>query len=104
MELFGNRKTVLMGSSLGPILPNIVMTKLGRVLVETLITSGKIKFYIGYVDETLLLAKEEDTMFIFDKVNSFHKNLKFAIDRLDDNNIHFLDIAINKAAVTYYFG
>ena len=92
-----------MGSSLGPILPNIIMTKLRRVLVETLITSGKIKFYIGYVDETLLLAKEEDTMFIFDKVNSFHKNLKFAIDRLD-NNIHFLDIAINKAAVTYYFG
>ena len=43
-------------------------------------------------------------MFIFDKVNSFHKNLKFTIDRFDDNNIHFLDIVINKAAVSYYFG
>ena len=72
------------------------MTELERVIVEPLITSGKIKFYIRYVDDTLLLAKEEDITFIFDKFNSFNKNLKFAIDRFDDNNIHILYIAIDK--------
>ena len=85
-----------MGSSLGPVLANIIMRVLERVIVEPLIRSGKVKFYIRYVDDTLLLAKEKDIMFIFDKFNSFHKNLKFTIDRFDDNSIHFLDIAIDK--------
>ena len=36
------------------------MTELDRVIVEPLLTSGKIKFYARYVNDTLLLAKEED--------------------------------------------
>ena len=70
------------------------MTELERVIVEPLITSGKIKFYIRYVDDTFLLAKEEDIMFAFGKFSSFHENLKFTVDRFNDNNIHFLDNAI----------
>ena len=35
---------VLMGSSLGPVLANIIMMELERVIVETLITSGKRSF------------------------------------------------------------
>ena len=42
-------------------------------------------------------------MFIFDKVNSFHTNLKFTIDRFDDNNKHFLDIAIDKNKTELYY-
>ena len=55
-----------------------------------------------YVDDTLLLAKEEHIMFIFDKFNSFHKNLKFTIDRFDYNNIHLLDMAIEKNKTDFY--
>ena len=47
------------------------------------------KFYIRYVEDTLLLPKEVDIVFIFNKFNSFHKNVKFTIDRFNDNNIHF---------------
>ena len=43
---------VSMSSSLGPVLANII-TELERVIVEPLITSDKIKFYIRYVDDTL---------------------------------------------------
>ena len=94
---------VSMGSSLGPVLANIIMTEFERVIVEPLIRSGKIKFYIRYVDDTLLLAKEEDIMFIFDKFNSYHVNFKFTIDRFDDNNIHLLDIAIDKNKTDLYY-
>ena len=80
---------VSMGSSLGPVLANIIMTELKRVIVEPFITSGKIKFCMRYVHDTLLLAKEDDIMFIFDEFNSFHENLKFTIDSFDNNNIHF---------------
>ena len=92
-----------MGSSLGSVLTNIIMAELERVIVEPLKTSGKIQFYIRYVDDTLLLAKEEDIKFIFDKFSSFHKNLKFTIDRFDDNNIYFLDIVINKNKTDLYY-
>ena len=40
-------------------------------------------------------------MFILDKFNLFHKNL--TIDRFDDNNIHFLDIAIDKNKTDLYY-
>ena len=66
---------VAMGSSLGPVITNIIMTELEKVIVEPLITSGNIKFYTRHVDDTLLLAKEEDIMFVFDKFSLFHKNL-----------------------------
>ena len=66
---------VAMGSSLSPVIANIIMTELEKVIVEPLITPGNIKFYTRHVDDTLLLAKEEDIMFVFDKFNLFHKNL-----------------------------
>ena len=79
------------------VVANIIMTESKRVIVEPLIRSGKINFYIR------LLAKEENIMFIFDKFNSFHKNLKFTIGRFDDNNTHFLDIAIDKSKTDFYY-
>ena len=85
-----------MGSSLGPVLANIIMTELEEIVVSNLISSGLIKFYNRYVDDTLLLAKEEDIDNILKRFNSFDKNLKFTIDKFIDNNIHFLDIKINR--------
>ena len=41
--------------------------------------------------------------FIFDKFNSFHKNLKFTIDCFDDNNIQFLKIPTNKNKTNLYY-
>ena len=51
---------VSMGAALGPVLANIIMTEMERVVVDQLIQSGKIKFYARYVDDTLLLVKPDD--------------------------------------------
>ena len=48
---------VIMGAWLGPVLANIIMTELEKVIVDGLIESDKIKFYTRYVDDTLLLVK-----------------------------------------------
>ena len=90
-----------MGLSLGPVLLNIIMTELEKLIVEPLITSGKTNFYIRCVDDTLLLANKEDTMFTFDKSNLFNKNLKFTIDCFDDNNIHFYILQLTKTKLIY---
>ena len=51
---------VSMGASLGPVLANIIMTELERVIVDDLINAGTIKFYARYVDDTILMVKPED--------------------------------------------
>ena len=84
-----------MGSSLGPALANIIMTELEKIVVSDLINSGFIKFYIRYVDDTLLLAKEDGIDNIVQQFNAFDDNLKFPIDKFTDNNVHFLDIKID---------
>ena len=46
-----------MGSSLGPTLANVIMTELEKHVVTKLFDDGIIKFYIRFVDDTLVLAK-----------------------------------------------
>ena len=61
--------------TLGPVLVNIIMTELERVAVDGLIQQGLIKFYVRYMDDTLLSFKPEDSEEILGKFNQFHKNL-----------------------------
>ena len=84
-----------MGSSLGPILANIIMTELEKVILPKLIEEGLIKFYIRYVDDTFVMIKDEHIDEVMKKFNSFDKNLKFTVDKFQDGIIHFLDILIH---------
>ena len=55
------------------------------------------KLYVRYVDGTLFLAKDDEIKYVFDKFNSFHKNLKFPKNHFVDNKVHFLNITIETA-------
>ena len=46
-----------MEASLGPVLANIIMTECEKVIIDNLVKEGTIKFYVRYVDDTLLLVK-----------------------------------------------
>lgn len=94
---------VSMGSPLGPVLANIIMTELENTIVKELIDKSMIKFYIRYVDDTLLLVKEKDISRIHKRLNSFDKNIKFTIDDFPDGNVHFLDIKIDKNNTDIYY-
>ena len=92
-----------MGLSLGPVLANIIMTELELKIVNPLVDSGKIKFCTRFVDDTLLLTKEEDINYVFNKFNSFHPSLQFTIDHFDNGKVQFLDISIDKNKTDLYF-
>ena len=94
---------VSMGSSLGPVLANVIMTEFERLLVGKLIKDGLIKFYIRYVDDTLVLAKAEDIDNIMKQFNSFDKSMQFTNDRFEDDVVHFLDIKINGSETNLYY-
>ena len=87
--------SVLLGSSLGPVLANIKMIELEKVVLPVLINSGLIKFYIRYVEDTVLLFEEDDIGNIVQQFNVFDDNLKFTIDKFTDSKFHFLSIKID---------
>ena len=48
-----------MGSALGPVLANIIMTELEKLVLPKLFEDGIIKFYARYVDDTIVVIKED---------------------------------------------
>ena len=79
------------------------MTEFEKIVVSDLTNFGLIKFYIRYVDDTLLLAKEDDIDNIEQQFNGFDDNLKFTIDKFTDNNVPFLDIKIDRNETDLFY-
>ena len=50
-----------MDSSLAPVLANIILTEFEKIVVTPLMKCGILKFYCRYVNDTLVLVKEDQT-------------------------------------------
>ena len=61
-----------MGSSLGPVLANIIMTEFEQETVKKLINQGLIAFYCRYVDDTFILIKRNTIITTI--LEHFHKS------------------------------
>ena len=94
-QIYVEKDGVCMGSSLAPVLANIILTEFEHVIVSDLINDGVIKFYKPYVDDTLVLIKPSDISSVLAKFNSFERNLNFTVDTFPDGLIHFLDIKVS---------
>ena len=64
-----------MRSSLAPVLANNILTELENIIVKKLVDEDMIKFYIRYVEDTLLLMKREDIDRVHKVFESFDKKL-----------------------------
>ena len=80
-----------MGTLLGLALADIMM-ECEKVITDTLVKVGTIKFYVHYVDDTLV--KRQDIDKVLQAFNGFNKNLKFTIDKLKNKTPDFLDLEI----------
>ena len=99
-QLYKQNDGVSMGSPLGPILANILMTELELNTVPKLQQSGTIKFYTRFVDDTLLLARPSEFENILNTFNSFHKQIKFTYESFDNcSTMHFLDLQVDTATL-----
>ena len=85
---------VSMGASLGPVLSNIIMTECEKKIVNKFINQNIIRFYIRYVDDTLLLVKKDQLDKVLKAFNKFDRGLKFTVDTFDNCLPHFLDLEI----------
>jgi len=80
-----------MGSPLSPIIADIVMQDLERVVLETF--DFDIPFYYTYEDDIVLAVPTSKIYFVFKKFNSIHPKLQFTIE-IGKNSINFLDTTI----------
>ena len=78
-----------MGQSLGLVLANIIKAECEKVITDNLVKEGTTKFYIRYIEDTLLLVKRQDISKVLKAFNGFDKNLKFTVDRFEKKTPHF---------------
>ena len=72
---------VSMGSSFAPVLANIILTEFEKVVVTPLMESGILKFYCRYIDNKLVLVKEDQIDKILKALNSFQNNFRFTVHK-----------------------
>ena len=73
-KMYEQTNVVSMGGSLGAVLDNIIMTECEKVIINQLTENNIVKFYITYVDDTLLVLRKKDIDIVLNKFNSFNKN------------------------------
>ena len=78
--IYEQKHGVSMGSSLGPVMANIIMTELENKVIKSLMNYVTKKVYCGYVDDILLVLKPQNVSPIHQLLNDFHKTLKFTVD------------------------
>ena len=66
---------VPMGSPLEPVLANIIVIELERIIVKKSLHKSLVKLYMRYVDDTLILVKYKDINYLYRRLNSFDKNI-----------------------------
>lgn len=102
-DLYRQIDGVSMGSPLSPTLANINMVALEDEIIKDLFENETIKFYVRYVDDTLVLAKPSDINLILNKLNSYHPDIQFTHEQFVDNNkVHFLDIKLTSNGTSIF--
>ena len=85
-----------MGSPLGPTMANIFMGKHEKEWLQNFSGSG-VLFYRRYIDDIFcVFEKEENVLGFFEYLNSRHPNIKFTMEKENNEVLSFLDVLVKK--------
>ena len=99
-KLYQQIDDVSMGSSLGPLTANNIMTALEWKFIKQFTDDKTLTFYGRYVDDTLVVIKREDLN--HNALNNFDLNLKFILNTFNNFVSHFLDIEVHLDSLVIY--
>ena len=106
-KFYQQKDCVSMGSSLGPVWANIIMTKLENVIIKPLIADGTIKFYSSSADDTLLVMNLGKASQAHNTLHKFDKNLRYTADMFKNEvpqtitlNYHLIDLQFSEKTQT----
>ena len=83
---------VAMESPLGPVLADIFMIELEKVVLPELC----IRYWKRYVDDTICFVKSGTINYVITKLNSFDSNIQFTFEEEDKGALPFLDVLIQR--------
>ena len=88
-----------MGSPLAPVLANMFMDFQESKWINEY-NLNKSKFYLRYVDNILAaFDNEQDSLIFLNFLNNRHPNIKFTIEKQNNNSIAFLDILFQASII-----
>ena len=102
-KLYEQIDGVSVRSPLSLMMADVIMTEIERVVVKDVFSKGYLKFYIRFMDDTLVLMKKFDVPIVLQALNGFHKNLNFTMNAFENKKIHFLDIFIDRNATDVFY-
>ena len=82
---------------------NVIMTELERFVVNDLFDKGYLKFYIQFMDDTLVLLKKSDVLIVLQALKGFHKNLNFTVDTFENKKVHFLHLLMDRNTTGIFY-
>ena len=83
-----------MGSPLGPVLADIFMGHIEQILQDKI---KALSYYARYVDDTFAICTSEDQAnSLLQHLNTVHNNLKFTMEKEQDQSISFLDVCVTR--------
>jgi hypothetical protein len=103
-NFYRQKSGLAMGSSLSPILSDLVLEKLFDSQIPKLQFS--IPFLKKYVDDTITIIPKDKTQNCLTVFNDFHPMIQFTSENESDNKINFLDMTLirqNKEIITNYY-
>ena len=80
-----------MGSSLSGALSNIFVSLMEKSVLPKLIKNKEIVSWIRYADDVICICKKDTVSNILTKINGWDQNLNFTVEKIDNNQIKFLD-------------
>ena len=95
-KVYQQNDGVDMGSPLGPVLSGIFMMELENSLISTL--NESMILWRRFVDNTIILVKNDSITYVLDQLNSFHEQIQFTYEVEHDNKLPFLDFLLIKNA------
>ncbi|XP_053686392.1 uncharacterized protein LOC128735934 [Sabethes cyaneus] len=93
MQIYG----LPIGSPLSPVVANIVMEKLEINTLAALKQQGiEIGMYKRYVDDCLVVGKEDEIDTVLREFNQFSNTIKFTFEKETESSLRFLDLTLRR--------
>ena len=86
---------VMMGSPLGALFANIFMCELENTVIPQL--GNIVCSWIRFVDDTFVFIKPDKVDMVKQRLNGFHKNIKFTHESEHNDALPFLDVLIRRS-------
>jgi hypothetical protein len=95
-KIYSQIDGVAMGVPIAPLLANVFMVHLEKIINEKCPAGFKPIIYKRYVDDTFTTFKDKSNALAFlTFINNLHPNIKFTIEEESENKLSFLDMSIH---------